>query len=208
MTLQNPKDKSRTSGGKTYTLVRKHTKAPDDQGGWGWLTREMLESPAFCTLSINASKALFRILVENIAHGSLHNGKLIVTHSQFIGYGVTGDHVGDALDELAFKGWLRFRRGRAGTGTSHPNIYRLTFLGDYEGAAATNEWRKCTVATAREWTKVFRTKAAATRNRVGRKKKSPLRDHEIRPLRDHEIRPLRDHEIRSLLTSALKGIPQ
>lgn len=195
----DPKDKSRTSRGKTYNQVRRNTKPPGDQGGWGWITLEMLESPAFTTLSHNARKALFRIVIENISHASLHNGKLIVTHSQFIYYGVTGEYVGDAIDELDFKGWLRVRRGRAGVGSAHPNTYRLTFLGDYEGAAPTNEWRRCTLAKAKEWNGSARKKAADIRGRVGRKKKNPLRDSEIRPLRVSEIR--------RLIANSAKAVP-
>lgn len=182
------KDKSRTSRGKTYNLVRKHTKPPEDEGGWQWLTRELLESVAFRTLSTNSLRALFRLIIENISHGSLHNGKLIVTHPQFIDHGVTGEYVADAIDELEFKGLIHVRRGRAGSGTSHPNIYRLTWLGDYEGGKATNEWKRCTRERAKEWSNSVREIMQQKRAKVGRKSKSPLRDPEMSPLRDPEIR--------------------
>lgn len=190
MAVFNAKDKSRTSGGKAYNQVRKHNKPPADQGGWGWFTREMLESPAFCSLTPNALKAVFRIVIEHIGHGGLHNGKLIVTHAQFVAYGVTAEYVADALDELSFKGLVDIKRGRAGNGTSHPNQYRLTFTGDFEGAAPTNEWRKFTDEHAQHWRTSLRRQSAERRSKVGRKKKSPLRNSEIRPLRNSEIRRL------------------
>lgn len=184
----NRKDNSRTSQGKTYNLVRQHTKPPEDEGGWQWMTRELLESVAFRTLSTNSSRVLFRLIIENISHGSLHNGKLVVTHEQFIDYGVTGEYVADAIDELEFKGLIRARRGRAGVGTSHPNIFRLTWLGDFEGAKATNDWKRCTGERAKEWSSSVRAQMQAKRARVGRKSKSSLRNPEIPPLRNPEIR--------------------
>lgn len=184
----HPYDRSRTARSKTYQLVRKHTKPPTDENGWQWFTTDLLASPAVRTLSSNALKALLRLAIENVAHGSLHNGKLIVTHEQFIDYGVTGEYVADAIDELEFKGLVRIKRGRAGIGTAHPNRYRLTFLGDHEGAAATKDWKRCTMATAKMWSETVRKQMAEARSQVGRKKKSPLRTPEISPLRIPEIR--------------------
>lgn len=187
-TIFNPRDKSRTTSGKTYNLVRKHTKPPENEGGWQWMTRELLESVAFRTLSTNSHRALWRLVIENISHASLHNGKLIVTHQQFIDYGVTGEYVADAIDELEFKGLIRVKRGRAGAGTSHPNVYRLTWLGDFEGAKPTNEWKHCTIERAKQWSDTVRALMQEKRSKVGRKKKSSLRNPEISPLRDPEIR--------------------
>ncbi|WP_287250013.1 hypothetical protein [Mesorhizobium sp.] len=95
------------------------------------MTRDFMESDAFRSLSGNAHRALFQILIEHVSHAALCNGRLIVTHTQFIEYGVTGEYVADATGELEFKGIIRVQRGKAGDGTSHPNTYRLTFTGDY-----------------------------------------------------------------------------
>ena len=188
----NPRDNSRTSAGKTRSLVRKHTAPPSasDDGSlrWQWLTIQLLESPAFTSLSANASRAFFRIIIEHTAHAALANGRLVVTHPQFVSYGVTGEYVADALDELAYKGLIKVRRGRAGSGVAHPNLFTLTFVGDHEGAPPTNDWRRCTAERCRKWSELDRQLAAAKRGRVGRKKKTPLRDPEISPLRDPEIR--------------------
>lgn len=188
MEKTNPGDRSKTYKSKQYQLVRKHTKPPTDQNGWQWLTSDLLYSPAVRTLSLNAHRAFMRLCLENVAHGSLHNGKLIVTHQQFIEYGVTGEYVADAIDELEFKGLIRVKRGRGGLGTSHPNLYRLTFLGDWEGAPATNDWKRFTMAAAKAWSETIRKQVAEARCQVGRKKKTPLREPEISPLREPEIR--------------------
>lgn len=188
MTPINIRDGSRTSRGKTYNMVMKHNKPPADQNGWSWFTVDFMSSVAFRSLSVNASRAIMRLVIEHCAHGGLHNGQLIVTHQQFKAYGVSGEYVADAIDELAFKGLVRIRRGRAGAGTSHPNVYRLTWLGDREGAPPTNEWMRCTEAVANTWSVTIRKQQADKRGAVGRKKKTPLRKPEIRPLREPEIR--------------------
>lgn len=176
----DPRDRSRTSRGFTHNLVRKHTAPPTDQGGWMAITRDFLESAAYRTLSPNARKALDRLIIEHIGHNRLHNGKLIVTHDQFIDYGVTAEYVADAQDELEFKGLVRITRGRAGNGTAHPSVFRLTFDGCHEGGKATNEWKRVTVDDARKWSETVRQEMREARAAIGRKKKSPLRDSEIR----------------------------
>ncbi|MCB1469256.1 MAG: hypothetical protein KDK08_19430 [Rhizobiaceae bacterium] len=188
MAIFSPRDKSRTESGKTASLVRQHTRPPDDQGGWFAITRDFLESAAFRSLSVNARKCLDRLIIEHISHNRLENGRLIVTHEQFIEYGVTGEYVGDALDELAYKGLLKAERGKAGNGTAHPTIFTLTFDGRRDGLPATDEWKKCTLAEARLWSEVVRNQRAQARAKVGRKNKSSLRVSEIRPLRVSEIR--------------------
>lgn len=188
MTPIDFKDKSRTSRGKTYNLVMKHNKPPADQNGWGWFTVDFMCSVAFRSLSVNAVRAIMRLVVEHSVQGGLHNGQLIVTHQQFKAHGVSGEYVADAIDELAFKGLVRVRKGRAGAGSSHPNVYRLTWIGDHEGAPPTNEWKRCTEAVALLWSETIRKQQADKRGSVGRKKKTPLRETEIRPLRDSETR--------------------
>ena len=188
----NPRDNSRTSPGKTRSNVRKHTAPPstsdDSTQRWQWFTIELMESPAFMSLSANANRAFFRIIIQHTAHAALENGKLIVTHPQFVEYGVTGEYVADALDELEYKGLIKVQRGRAGSGVAHPNRFTLTFVGDFEGAAPTHEWRKCTKEKCKRWAEIDRKVAADKRGVLGRKKKSPLRDSEIQPLRDSEMR--------------------
>lgn len=188
MSVFDPRDRSKTAAGKTFDMVKKNTQPPKDQSGWMAITRDLLESPSYRTLSVNGRKALDRLIIEHIGHGRLKNGQLVVTHDQFIDYGVTGEYVADAIDELEYKGLLKADRGRAGAGTAHPTIYRLTFDGTHEGLPASNEWKKFTMAEARLWSEVVRQQRLKKRSNVGRKKKTSLRDSEIRPLWVSEIR--------------------
>ncbi|EYR84253.1 hypothetical protein [Shinella sp. DD12] len=178
----DPRDKSRTSGGKTHSLVAKHTAPPRDQGGWMAITREFLESPAYRTLSVNGRKALDRLIIEHIAHGRLENGRLIVTHDQFYTYGVTAENTADALDELEFKRLIIMDKGRAGNGTPYATTYTLTFDGTHEGAAASNGWRAVTMEDAKRWSETVRKQRAEARAAASTKK-SPLRNSEVAPLR-------------------------
>lgn len=183
----DPLDKSRTSGGKTHSLVSKHTAPPKEQGGWMAVTREFLEADAYCTLSVNARRCLDRLKIEHIGHNRRENGRLTVTHAQFIAYGATSDLIADALEELAFKGLVKMQKGRAGDGTPHATIYTLTFDGTHDGAPATNEWRKVTRDDAKRWVEVERQKRQEKRARGADKEKSPLGNHLMRPLGKHLI---------------------
>ncbi len=184
----NPRDKSRTTYGKTFNMVKKVTLPPADQGGWIAETREFLESAAYRTLSINARRILDRLKIEHIGHDRTQNGNLIVTHEQFIEYGVTCDYVADGLDECAFKGLVKIRRGRAGDGTAHPNVYTLTFDGTHDGLAATNEWRRFSMEGAKQWSEQIRQKKMDQRAGSGRKKKTSLGNSQMRPLGNPQMR--------------------
>lgn len=188
MTVFNPRDKSRTAPTKTFSLVKKRTQPPTDQGGWIAITRDFLESAAYRSLSVNARKALDRLLIEHISHGRCANGNMIVTHDQLYEYGVTFGSIADALEELAYKGLVKMQKGRAGNGTAHPTIYTLTFDGTHDGLPATNEWKAFTMAEACLWSEVIRKERAETRAKPGRKKNSSLRDSVVRPLRDSVVR--------------------
>jgi uncharacterized protein with NRDE domain len=184
----NPRDKSRTERGKRQSMVSKNTQPPKDQGGWMAISRDLMESPAWRTLSVNARKSLDRLIVEHIGHGRRMNGELIATHDQFIDYGVTCDFVADALEELAYKGLIKMRKGRAGNGTAHPTVYTLTMDGTFDGLPATNEWKKFTQAEAKLWSEVVRKQKAEERAKIGRKRKSSLGNSQVRPLGKSQIR--------------------
>jgi|GEM_PF-1487545 len=140
-----------TAKSRLHQQIKKHTKPPDDEGLWQAFTMEFLESEAFRSLSVNAQKALMRIVVEHIAHGRWENGRLIVTHDDFVQYGCTSDLVADAIAELNYKGIAKVKYGRGGSGTNHPNRYRLTFTGDCDGAPASNDWKTLSIDYINSW---------------------------------------------------------
>ena len=84
------------------TTKRKSTQpnSPPSGAPWIWQTASLLASPAWRGMSINARRALDRIMLEHMAHAGTENGNLLVTHRQFIAAGVSRDYVADAIDEL------------------------------------------------------------------------------------------------------------
>jgi len=104
---------------------------------------EMLESSAWCALSLSARRLLDRIEIEQAAHGGADNGKLRVTYDNFEEYGIDRHAIGPALREAVALGFLEITEaGRAGTAEFRtPNGFRLTFL-HATNAAPTDEWRR------------------------------------------------------------------
>jgi hypothetical protein len=121
----------------------------------------MLESPAYRTLSLSAHRLLARIEIEMARHGGFDNGKLPVTYTDFIAFGIDRDAVAPAIRECEALGFLEVtERGRGGNAEfRQPNKFRLTFR--HTDAAKsdrcydpTNDWRR--IATIEEATNIAR----------------------------------------------------
>ncbi len=117
---------------------------PPKEEPWIWFTREMLESPAFRSLSQPAKQCLFRICIENMNHAGRENGALTVTYDDFVAYGVRRSSIAEAIRELEEAGFLAdtFRGGLAHGVAKVASRYRLTWLADRDGRKATNDWRE------------------------------------------------------------------
>src|SRR5271155_6063929 len=76
---------------------------------------EMLESPAYRTLSRAAHQVLSRIEIEHAHHGGLENGDLPVPYEHFIEYGLHRRMIAPAIRELEALGLIAVTvRGCAG----------------------------------------------------------------------------------------------
>jgi hypothetical protein len=96
-------------------------------------------------LSLTAVRVLMRLIAEHLTHGGAENGRLRVSYKQFaVRAGVKESEIAGALAELVDLGFVEIVHGwrPAGAAKLRPNIYRLTFLPDYEYAAPTNEWKR------------------------------------------------------------------
>ena len=176
MATYYPRDKNRTATTKARTMRQKNTKPPTDQGPWIALTHDFLVSPALCSLSINARRALDRLILEHLRHGGTENGRLVCPYSDFESARVSRNLIADALDELSAMGFVQVTRGRAGDGTPHANRYRLTFTGSSDGLPATNEWKSVTKEQVKAWRQSGRSKAKLRRTKMqnpARKTASP-----------------------------------
>jgi hypothetical protein len=107
---------------------------------------EMLESPAWCVLSLSARRVIERLEIELAAHGGNDNGALPVTYGDFVAYGIGRDCVGPAIREAEALGFIRVtEHGRGGNAEDRqPNKFFITFAhcrGSLKNPP-THDWRK------------------------------------------------------------------
>ena len=106
---------------------------------------DMLESPAYCVLSLSARRVLDRIEIELAHHGGSDNGKLPITYDDFVKYGLHRHAIGPAIRELVMLGFVEITEpGRAGNAEHRkPNLFRLTYRPS-EGVRGdgSHEWKK------------------------------------------------------------------
>jgi DNA-binding HxlR family transcriptional regulator len=119
-------------------LQKSRTGPPNEP--WAFIAISLMESDAFRSLSINARRALDRLVIEHFSHGRRENGNLRVAARQFHKFGVTKDCLTPAIRELEEKGLLATERGEAKGVLMPPYVYRLTFYATPD-ELPTNEWR-------------------------------------------------------------------
>jgi hypothetical protein len=114
------------------------------EGQWVAYTREMIESPAYRVLSLQARKILRRLEIEHCSHGGAENGRLPCTYDDFVRYGCWRKGITEALIEACALGFVRIisiGKRPYGDVPGRPSTYRLTYLHTHDGAA-THEWKK------------------------------------------------------------------
>jgi len=144
-----PDATGRSSGKRTGQAGRAHR--PPKDGPWVWLTRELLASPAWRARSINAVRLVEFLLIEHMSHAGTENGNLKATYDQLVAFGLTRSQIRAAIEEVEFRGLIRFKRGGRWVGTNQPSTYRLTFLPDRESNPPTNEWKGKTEEAISAW---------------------------------------------------------
>ena len=94
-----------------------------------WIPVDVMESPAWRSLSINARRIMDRLLLENFRHMGVENGKLRVSVRQFAECGVAMRFAKGAIAELVAGGLVAVTEGVAKGSLAPPNLYRITFHG-------------------------------------------------------------------------------
>jgi hypothetical protein len=134
---------------------------------------EMLESPAFRTLTLSARRVLDRVEIEMAQHGGTDNGRLPVTYAHFEEYGIHRHAIGPAIREAVALGFLQVtERGRAGNAEFRsPNYFRLTYRHSKDTAGdGSHEWRGIvTMAQAVEIANEARHRRAGVKSRKKQK---------------------------------------
>ena len=101
------------------------------------LPRDLLESEAWRSLSVNAWRLLNFLMIEHMKHGGKGNGRLLAPRRQLEMFGIGARHVSGAIEECERAGLVDCVRGVG----RHPNVYSLTWLPLVGGAPASNRWR-------------------------------------------------------------------
>ncbi len=109
-----------------------------------WETEEMLCSPAFRVLSLNARRVLDRLRLEHMAHCGAMNGKLICPYGDLERWGVRRNKIRKALEELISLGVVvqTYHGGKSSGAARNASRYWLAWLPDLEGRPAPNGWKR------------------------------------------------------------------
>ena len=101
------------------------------------LSRELLASPAWQSLSINGRRLMDFLFLEHLAHGGYENGELHATYDQLVEAGIGRRLIKQTFDEIEVLGLAEIERGgRRGFAENYLSKFRLTFFKD----RVTNEW--------------------------------------------------------------------
>jgi hypothetical protein len=114
------------------------------EGQWVAYTLEMIESPAYRILSLQARKILRRLEIEHCSHGGAENGRLPCTYDDFEKYGCWRNGITEALIEaraLGFVQVMSIGKRPYGDIPGKASTYRLTYLHTHDSAAPTKEWK-------------------------------------------------------------------
>jgi hypothetical protein len=116
---------------------------PPPGESWVWLTREMIESEAWRSLSRVARLVIDRVILEHMAHAGTENGSLVVTYSDFVKFGIRRGSVKAGIVEAVERGLIVVtEKGRASVGPERrPSKYALGWLPMKDGSAAGNRWK-------------------------------------------------------------------
>jgi hypothetical protein len=96
---------------------------------WSPRLIDMLESPAYCALSLTAHRIISRVEIELAHHGGNDSGKLPLTYEDLIQYGADRAAVAPAIRKAEALGFIRVtEHGRGGNREyRRSNLFFLTF---------------------------------------------------------------------------------
>jgi hypothetical protein len=142
---------------------------------WVSYPRSMISSPAMRVLSLSAIRVMHRLEEEHMAHGGAENGCLIVTHDQFIEWGIHKDSVSPGIREAVALGFVKITQpGAAGNeGYRRAARYLLTYVNSTGRLQPSHEWKAIktveeaeAIAAAARRAKDRRAVAAGSKNKI------------------------------------------
>ena len=147
---------------------RRFGNGPPMDEPWMWETAEMLRSPAWREMTLNARMVLDRIRLEHMAHAGTMNGLLAVTHNDFAAYGIRKKSIKQAIEIAKALGWIDVAEPghRSYGGVKRPTKYALTYLPRHDGSPKTDRWKKMDEITAAQLVKAIRAATPSTERRA------------------------------------------
>jgi hypothetical protein len=119
-------------GGRNGKLMKPPAGEP-----WCWLTRELVASPAWRSLGINARRFMDFLMIEHMNHAGTENGQLKATYKQLETFGLSANHIARAIADCEDAGLIDCYRGGMRVATT----YTLTWLSTSALAPASNRWK-------------------------------------------------------------------
>ena len=106
--------------------------------------RELLESDACRTASVWTMRFVFRVMIEDMNHGSADNGKLVVTFNDCVQFGIPRKHIKEAQAEAIGRGLIyRTEKGTRAAGRGRkPHRFGLGWRAGHDGSAPPNLWKR------------------------------------------------------------------
>jgi hypothetical protein len=136
---------------KAISFRQRDVSRPPEGVPWVWYTVEMLNAPAFRTLSLSGRRFISLLEVHLMNSAGLENGLLTATWTQCQAAGIHKDAVTRTIADVVKRGLVEVtQRGLyRGHGKGMPNRFRLTFrqtrskdeFGREEWFRATDEWK-------------------------------------------------------------------
>jgi hypothetical protein len=138
-------------GRTTNVVAGKHfRKALGLPQGVGWtvpVPRDLLNSPAWLTMSHQCRKLVDGLMAEHADHAGLENGNLMAPYNLLQARGMRRGNILNAIIEAEALGLADPTRGVRSYGSRKaPSRYRLTWLGTPDGLTPTNEWKSIKTA--------------------------------------------------------------
>ena len=132
----------------SFRSSRAAAKAACGHNGFVPITRELLMSDAWRTLSVHGSRVLSFLCLQHLKAAGTDNGFLTAPYDALVAYGVGRRFISGAFKELIERGLIEvMHRGGLSQGrVKQPNnsLYRLTFLHERLNGATGPEWTKPT----------------------------------------------------------------
>jgi hypothetical protein len=102
------------------------------------IPRDLLRSPAWKSLGINARRFIDFLLLEHMSRAGKENGNLKAPYDQLKAFGIDGHYAARAIRDTEAAGIVDVKRG----GMRVANVYSLTWLKLKDGTPASNRWRQ------------------------------------------------------------------